>query len=121
MGAKPANTDEYFATLAAEQRAVLGGLRDMIRAAAPEAEEHFSYGMPALRLNGKTLLWFAAWKRHYSLYPLSAAMLRDHADEIAGYPTSKGTIRFPASRPLPHGLVTKLVRARIAEVGGPGK
>ena len=121
MGAKPANTAEYLATLTDEQRAVLGGLRDAILAAAPGAEEHFSYGIPAFRLDGKTLIWFAAWKNHYSLYPMSAATLRDHADELAGYPTSKGTVRFPASRPLPHDLVTKLVRARVAELRERGK
>ena len=116
MSARPASTDEYLATLTGEQRAVVEELREVIRGAAPGAEEGFSYGMPLFRLGGKPLVWYAAWKKHYSLYPLSAAMLRAHAAEIEGYETSKGTIRFPASRPLPLGLVKKLVKTRVAEL-----
>ena len=116
MAEKPANTAEYLATLTSAQRAVMDEFRNAIRAAAPGAEEAFGYGMPAFRLDGKPLVWYAAWKRHYSLYPLSAAMLRAHAADIEGYETAKGTIRFPASRPLPLGLVEKLVKTRIAEL-----
>jgi uncharacterized protein YdhG (YjbR/CyaY superfamily) len=120
MHDKPANTAEYLATLSRERRAVLEALRDAIRAAAPGAEESFGYGMPAFRLGGRPLVWYAAWKRHYSLYPLSAAMLRDHAAAIAGYETAKGTIRFPASSPLPLELVGRLVAARAEEVRADG-
>jgi uncharacterized protein YdhG (YjbR/CyaY superfamily) len=121
MADKPANTDEYLATFTGDQRAAVGELREVIRAAASGAEEGFSYGMPLFRLDGKPLVWYAAWKKHYSLYPLSAAMLRAHAADIESYETSKGTIRFPASRPLPLDLVKKLVAARIAEVLANGK
>jgi uncharacterized protein YdhG (YjbR/CyaY superfamily) len=116
MSDKPANSDEYLATLAGGQRAALQELRDIIRAVAPGAGEGFSYGMPMFRLDGKPLVWYAAWKRHYGLYPLSAAMLQAHAADVEGYETSRGTIRFPASRPLPLDLVRKLVEARIAEL-----
>jgi uncharacterized protein YdhG (YjbR/CyaY superfamily) len=115
MADKPANTDEYLATLTGEQRGVIEALREAIRGAAPGVEEGFSYGMPLFRLDGKPLVWYAAWKKHYSLYPLSTAMLQAYAADIDGYETSKGTIRFPASRPLPFDLVKKLVAARIAE------
>jgi uncharacterized protein YdhG (YjbR/CyaY superfamily) len=121
MSPKPANTEEYLATLTGEQRAVVEELRVVVRGAAPGAEEGFSYGMPLFRLDGKPLVWYAAWKKHYSLYPLSAAMLRAHAADIEGYETSKGTIRFPGSRPLPLDLVKKLVAARIAELRENGK
>jgi len=121
MGGKPANTAEYLATLTDEQRAVLGALRDVIRTAAPGVEEHFSYGMPAFRLDGKTLIWFAAWKNHYSLYPIGPALLQAHAPEAGAYETSKGTIRFPASKPLPWELVRKLVAVRIGELRERGK
>lgn len=116
MGDKPANTDEYLATLTSGQRAALQELRETIRAAAPGAGEDFSYGMPAFRLDGKPLVWYAAWKRHYGLYPIGAAVLQAHAADVEGYETSRGTIRFPASRPLPLDLVRKLVEARIAEL-----
>jgi uncharacterized protein YdhG (YjbR/CyaY superfamily) len=116
MADKPGSTDEYLATLTGEQRAAVEALRDAIRAAAPGVEEGFSYAMPLFRLGGKPLVWYAAWKKHYSLYPLSGGMLRAHAADIEGYETSKGTIRFPASRPLPLDLVRKLVAARIAEL-----
>ena len=114
MDGKPSSTDEYLAALAGDKRAALQELRDVIHAAAPGAGEDFSYGMPMFRLDGKPLIWYAAWERHYGLYPIGAAMLQAYAADVEGYETSKGTIRFPASRPLPLDLVRKLVQARIA-------
>lgn len=116
MTKKPENTAEYLAMLTDAQRAALGELRGVIVDVAPEAEEGFSYGMPLLRLGGKPLVWYAAWKQHYSLYPIGEAVLRAVAGGADGYETAKGTIRFPAKQPLPHDLVKKLVQARVAEV-----
>ena len=73
-----------------------------------------SYGVPAVRLDGKMLVAFGAGKHHCSFYP-GAYPIAAHAEELQGYDTSKGTVRFPAERPLPAGLVRKLVRARVAE------
>jgi uncharacterized protein YdhG (YjbR/CyaY superfamily) len=120
MADKPATTAEYLATLTDVQRATLERLRGTIRAAAPEAQEAFGYGMPALTLGGKSLVWFAAWKHHYSLYPISAAILEAHSVD-GEYETAKGTIRFPASKALPYDLVTRLVKARVAELRERGK
>ncbi|MGH9834779.1 MAG: iron chaperone [Blastocatellia bacterium] len=119
MAAKPkinARTiDEYLAILSDDQRAALEKLRQTIKAAAPKAEECISYRLPAFRLNGKMLVAFGARENHCAFYPMSASTVEDYKDELKGYDTSKGTIRFQADKPLPVALVRKLVKARIAE------
>lgn len=106
--------DEYLAALREDQRAALQRLREIIREAAPQAEECISYRLPAFRQNGM-LVAFGATANHCALYLMSSSTVAAHRDELEGYDTSKGTIRFQANVPLPVTLVRKLVEARIAE------
>jgi uncharacterized protein YdhG (YjbR/CyaY superfamily) len=115
MATKPKTIDEYLAAVAPEQRAALQKLRKTIRAAAPEAEEYIGYGLAAFRLHGKPLVAFGASAKHCAFYPMSGTTIDAHQADLAGYDTSKGTIRFAAAKPLPAALVRKLVKARIAE------
>jgi uncharacterized protein YdhG (YjbR/CyaY superfamily) len=107
----------YLEALPGDAREHVRQLRDAIRAAVPGATESFGYGMPAFALGGKPFVWYGAWKRHSSFYPLSGATRQALAAELEGYETSgKGTIRFRLDEPVPAALVQRLVKARIAEL-----
>ena len=114
MPAKPKTIDGYLARVSATQRAALEKLRRDIKAAAPAAKECISYGIPGYRLGSRLLVSFGAAKNHCAFYP-GAHPIRAHEKELAEYDLAKGTIRFPADKPLPGRLVKKLVKTRIAE------
>ncbi len=115
MAEKPQTIDEYLAALKADKRTALQKLREAIKAAAPGAQECISYGLAAFRLYGRSLVAFGASANHCAFFPMSSTIVAAHKDELKNYDTSKGTIRFAPSRPLPVSLVRKLVKARIAE------
>lgn len=115
MATKPQTIDEYLAGLSAENRTALQKVRRAIHAAAPGTVECISYGMPAFRLNGQLIAGFKAAASHCSFHPMSGETVATLAADLAGYDTSRGTIRFSARTGLPATLVRKLVRARISE------
>ncbi|HKY98106.1 MAG TPA: DUF1801 domain-containing protein [Gemmatimonadaceae bacterium] len=106
----------YIASKPAPAQRRLRAIRSAIKAAVPKAEEYFSYGIPAFRLDGQPLAWYAAWKTHTSMYPLTAGTRKGNEAGIAKYETGKGTLQFPMDAPLPVGLIKKLIRARAAEI-----
>jgi uncharacterized protein YdhG (YjbR/CyaY superfamily) len=112
---KHTNVDEYLAGVPEPARSTLNKIRAVIRAAVPpEATEAISYGMPSFRYKG-ALVGFAAFSNHCSFFPMSPAVIEAFQDDLKGFQTSKGTIRFPVDRPPSAALVKKLVKARIAE------
>jgi uncharacterized protein YdhG (YjbR/CyaY superfamily) len=115
MAARAKTIDEYLAAVSDDKRAALEKLRKTIKATAPQAVECISYGLAAFRLDGRPLVAFGATANHCAFYPMSGSIVEAHQNELKGYETSKGTIRFPANKPLPATLVQKLVKARIAE------
>jgi uncharacterized protein YdhG (YjbR/CyaY superfamily) len=117
--------DEHFAGLAADRRPVMDDLRRTIRAAAPEAVETIAYDMPAFRTQGgRFLVSYAAYKRHYSLFPASGLVLERLGEEARRYFTGRGTFRFPVREPVPLDLVRRIVEVRVEETnvaeGKPG-
>ncbi len=113
--AKHASVDAYMAQLPDDRRAAMEELRRTIRAAAPEATEAISYNMPAFRQDGRFLVSYQAFRRHYSLFAWSDAMLAELGDALRPYAVGKGTIRFPADRPIPLDLITRIVAFRLRE------
>jgi uncharacterized protein YdhG (YjbR/CyaY superfamily) len=91
-------------------------LRRAIKAAAPKADETISYGIVGFKHNGKSLAYFGYWTNHLALYGFGSDFIDAHAAELKAYDLDKGTLRFTAEKPLPDRLVTKIVKARIAEI-----
>jgi len=109
------DTDSYLADQIEENQELLKELREMIRAAAPEAEERFSYGMPGFYYLGSPLAFYACFKDHCSFFGASGTVLENLKDELKGFKTAKGTIQFTANNSIPADLIKKIVQARIKE------
>jgi len=105
--------DEYISTFPAGIKTILKELRKTIKQAAPQAEELISYNIPAFTLHGR-FDYYAAYKKHIGLYPIPSA-IRAFQKELSDYKTSKGAIQFPLDRPIPFGLITKIVKFRVKE------
>ena len=109
----PKNIDEYIAAFPENIQEILEKIRTTIRKAAPDAEEKISYQMPAFALNGN-LVCFGAFKHHIGFFPTSTATAK-FKKELSGYEGSKGTVRFPLYKPIPLGLISKIVKFRVRE------
>jgi uncharacterized protein YdhG (YjbR/CyaY superfamily) len=112
---KPASVEAYLKTLTPEQRSAVQKLRETIAKEVPDADEGITYSMPGFLLGGRGLVAYAAFKDHYSLFPMSGRAIDEHRDELGERVTGKGTIAFEYGRPLPTALVRKVVRSRLAE------
>jgi uncharacterized protein YdhG (YjbR/CyaY superfamily) len=108
--------DDALVDLPEPDRSCLQHVSGIARALVPEATEGMSYGMPALKLDGKPLVGVVAAAKHLSLFPFSPAVVEAVADRLDDYSLSKGTIRFTADHPLPDGVVEDIVRLRLAEI-----
>ena len=114
MNAKAETVDEYVKRFPTDMQKALQDLRKTIKAAAPNAEEKIGWGMPGFKHFG-WLVFFAGFKSHCSFFPASTAIVKSHAKELKGFEHKGGTIHFTPDRPLPAGLVKKIVKERMRE------
>ena len=106
--------DEYINTFPPDIQKILEKIRQTVREAAPEAIETISYQMPAFKLNGRNLIYFAAFKNHIGFYPIPSG-IEAFKKELAPYIRGKGTLQFPLNKPVPYDLVKKIVVFRVKE------
>lgn len=115
------SVDEYIASQPEAAQGILERVREAIRTALPKAEETISYKIPAYKLQNGRVLYFAAWKKHYSLYPAGERLIAALKGELAPYEVDKGTIRFPLAETVPVSLIRKIAKFRAKEVPEPKK
>ncbi|MGH2663577.1 MAG: iron chaperone [Actinomycetota bacterium] len=109
------SVDEYIATHPEDVQAILQRVRSTIRKAGPGAEEVISYQIPTYKLHGDAVIYFAGWKKHFSLYPATDQLVEAFKDDLAPYEVSRGTIRFPLSQPVPVKLIEYIAKFRAKE------
>jgi uncharacterized protein YdhG (YjbR/CyaY superfamily) len=112
------SVDAYIAAQPEEAQAALKRVRNIIRKAMPKAGEVISYKIPTYKLHGSAVLYFAGWKKHYSLYPVTDRLAAAFKKDFATYAVSKGTIRFPLGEPVPKELIERIAKFRADEVAG---
>jgi uncharacterized protein YdhG (YjbR/CyaY superfamily) len=109
--------DGYITGFPDETQEILNIIRKTIKEAAPDAKEVISYRMPAFKLNNRILVYFAAYNKHIGFYP-TASGIEAFREEITGYETSKGTVKFPINKDMPLELIRRIVKYRVAEIAG---
>jgi uncharacterized protein YdhG (YjbR/CyaY superfamily) len=111
------SVEDYIGSQSEAVQGLLNRVRSAIRKAVPGAEEVISYNIPTYKLNGRAMLYFAGWKRHFSLYPATGQLIAAFKDDLAPYEVNnKGTIRFPLSEPVPVKLIEGIAKFRAKEV-----
>ena len=120
MPDQPATIDQYISAFPQDVQVVLEEIRRRILALAPTARETISYRIPAMTLDGRHLVYFAAWRHHISVYPVPA-LDPAFAREIAPYLSGKGTVRFPFHQPMPYDLIERLIALLVEQRTGPLK
>jgi uncharacterized protein YdhG (YjbR/CyaY superfamily) len=115
MSAPSPQVDAYIAALADDRRGPMTDLRETIRAAAPEAIEVITYKMPGFKAHGSFLVSYDAFKQHYSLFPWNDEMVEELGDEIQPYVKGRGTLQFPAWKPLPLDLIGRIIEIRVRQ------
>jgi uncharacterized protein YdhG (YjbR/CyaY superfamily) len=108
------SVSEYIAAQPRAVQGVLRSVRGAIRKGVPGAQESISYGIPSFKLDGRVVIYFAAWKQHFSIYPSSTRLVAAFP-ELSRYELSKGTIRMPLEGPVPLRLITRIARFRARE------
>jgi len=109
------NVDEYISYFPDDIQKILSRIRKIIRSQAPDVEESLAYKMPAYKIFGKTLIYFAGFKNHIGLYATPSGHIA-FADELAGYKHGKGSVQFPLDEPIPYDLIKKIVEFRVEEI-----
>ncbi|GGH36096.1 hypothetical protein GCM10007423_28200 [Dyadobacter endophyticus] len=112
---KPSSIDEYIAGFPENVQKILQEVRMVIRNTAPEAVETISYDMPTFNLDGKYLVYFAGWKKHIALYPVTEKIFQLFSGELSGYKGTKGSVHFPLNKPIPVEMIRKIVEQLIVE------
>jgi uncharacterized protein YdhG (YjbR/CyaY superfamily) len=115
------SVESYIAAQPKERRAALERVRRIIRRAIPGAEEGISYQIPAYKLQGRAVIYFAGWKEHYSLYPVTADVVEELGGRLREIEIKKSTIRFPFDEPVPARLIARIAKFRAGEEGKPQK
>ena len=106
--------DDYIAAQPTTVRPPLEKARRALAKALPGAEEAISYGIPTFKADGRSVIHFAGWKAHYSLYPVSEDLVSELRDKLCACTFSKGTIRFPYDEPVPMKWIGKIAKLRAA-------
>ncbi len=110
---EPQTIDEYIADFPKDVQEILQRVRQTIREAAPDAQEKISYQMPTFTLKGN-LVYFAGFKKHIGFYPIPSG-IEEFKEELSAYEQGKGSVQFPLDKPIPYGLISRIVKFRVKE------